>query len=152
MFITLVGKNDAGTYQVLVADPRLAYETLGEELPEGAMQQVFNDITAQLTQLGFEVIRNPMPMAYDDDVQKKIRYWYLATSNNVILQDSPKIVWIPTYGHGYWSKFAVTDDANRDIWQSLGYEVRQLPNFHPFAANLGAAHCITKVYQSGLIA
>ncbi len=149
MFITLVGKNGDGAYRVLVADPRLASEQLGEELPEGAMQPVFDDIAAQLTQLGFEVVRNPMPIVYDDDVERKERYWYFATSNNVILQDSPKIVWIPTYGHGYWSKLSITDNANRDIWHSLDYEVRQLPNFHPFAANLGAAHCITKYINRG---
>lgn len=149
MFVTLAGKNEAGKYRVLVADPKLAYEKLSEEPPEGTMQPVFDDIADQLGTLGYEVIRNPMPMAYDDDDNDKVRYWYFATSNNVILQDSEKKVWIPTYGHDHWSKLSVTDDANRDIWHSLGYEVEQLPNFHPFAANLGAAHCITKYLSRG---
>lgn len=144
MFITLAGRSENNIYTVLVADPNMAYEILNEEVPEGTMQPVFNDIANQLNTLGFNVIRNPMPMAYDDDDNKKRRYWYFATSNNVILQDSEKKVWIPTYGHDYWSNLSATDDANREIWRSLGYEVQQLPNFHPFAANLGAAHCITK--------
>lgn len=144
MFISLVGKNANGQYTVLVADPQLAADILNEPLPEGAMQEVFNDIAAQLTILGFNVIRNPIPMAYDDDDSEKTRYWYFATSNNVILQDTPKVVWIPTYGHGVWSSLAATDARNKEIWENLGYEVRQLADFHPFAANLGAAHCIKK--------
>ncbi|EDX82695.1 hypothetical protein S7335_997 [Synechococcus sp. PCC 7335] len=149
MFISLAGRNENGKYRVLVADPKSAYELLDKPLPEGAMQPVFDDISRQLKQLGFEVIRNPMPMAYDDDDANKTRYWYFATSNNVLLQDSPKIVWIPTYAHGFWADFSVTDEKNKEIWESLGYEVRQLPDFHPFAANLGAAHCITKYLQRG---
>lgn len=144
MFISLAGRDENGIYQILLADPGMAYELLNEGLPEGVMQPVFDDIEKQLNQLGFKVIRNPMPMAYDDDVTNKTRFWYFATSNNVILQDSPKTVWMPSYGHGHWSRLSVTDDMNRDIWQSLGYEVKLLPDFHPFAANLGAAHCISK--------
>lgn len=151
MFISLAGKNENGVYRVLVADPSMAYDLLNEEPPEGTMQPVFDDIANQLTTLGFEVIRNPMPMAYDDDDNKKVRYWYFATSNNVILQDADNKVWIPTYGHDHWSNLSVTDDANRDIWHSLGYEVNQLSNFHPFAANLGAAHCITKYLNRGAV-
>jgi hypothetical protein len=62
----------------------------------------------------------------------------------VLTQDDPRRVWIPTYGHGPWAKLAATDEANRRIWEGLGYEVQMLPDFHPFAANLGAAHCIKK--------
>jgi hypothetical protein len=32
----------------------------------------------------------------------------------------------------------------KEIWERLGFTVHQLPNFHPFAAKLGAAHCIKK--------
>ncbi len=144
MFISLAGRDEGGKYRVLVADPAMAASILGEPLPEGAMQDVFDDIATSLSEIGFEVIRNPMPMAYDDDDIDKKRYWYFATGNNVIVQDTPKKVWLPTYGHDQWSKLSVTDQKNKEIWESLGYSVEMLPNFHPFAANLGAAHCITK--------
>lgn len=149
MFITLVGRGEDGKYTVLVADPGMAADILGEQVPDGAMQTVFNDIAAGLATLGFNVIRNPIPMAYDDDVRERLRYWYFATANNVIVQDDPKRVWIPSYGHEQWSKLSATDDANRNIWQGLGYSVEMLADFHPFAANLGAAHCITKYLQRG---
>ena len=83
-------------------------------------------------------------MAYDDDDSEKRRFWYLATGNNVLTQDNPRRVWIPSYGHGPWAKLAATDALNKQIWRQLGYQVEMLPDFHPFAANLGAAHCIKK--------
>ncbi len=144
MFISLAGREGAGPYTVLVGDPQLAADTMNEPLPDGAMQDVFDDIARGLAEVGFNVVRNPLPMAYDDDDSDKLRYWYFATGNNVLTQDNPKKVWIPTYGHGPWSKLAATDAANQSIWQGLGYEVEMLPDFHPFAANLGAAHCIKK--------
>lgn len=145
MFISLVGRNDSnGKYQLMVADPKMAAEILEEEIIEGSMIDVFNDIADGLEEQGFEIIRNPMPLVYDDDDSEKTRYWYFATGNNVLLQDKPKTVWIPTYGHGNWKKLEKTDSKNVEIWESLGFTVNQLPNFHPFAANLGAAHCITK--------
>jgi hypothetical protein len=147
MFISLAGKDSSGKYVVLVGSPQMAADLLDEPLAEGAMQDVFDDIAAGLQALGFKVIRNPLPMAYDDDDSERTRYWYFATGNNVLTQDNPKKVWIPTYGHGYWTKVAVTDAENKRIWDSLGYTVEMLPDFHPFAANLGAAHCIKKYLE-----
>ena len=144
MFISLVGRDASGTYTVLVGDPRLAANILGTPLPDGAMQDVFDDIAEQLSLLDFNVIRNPLPLVYDDDDVARVRYWYFATSNNVIVQDSPKTVWLPTYGHGVWSSLSATDQRNKEIWEDLGYQVNLLADFHPFAANLGAAHCISK--------
>ena len=144
MFISLAGPRGTRPYTVLVGDPQLAADTLGEPLPDGAMAEVFDDIARGLEELGFNVIRTPLPMAYDDDDAERTRYWYFATGNNVLTQDQPQKVWIPSYGHGPWAKLAATDEAHRQIWDGLGYEVVMLPDFHPFAANLGAAHCIKK--------
>ncbi len=144
MFISLAGRTGTGPYTVLVGDPQLAADTLGESLPDGAMPEVFDDIARGLEELGFSVIRTPLPMAYDDDDAERTRYWYFATGNNVLTQDDPRRVWIPSYGHGPWSKLAATDEAIKQVWQDLGYTVEMLPDFHPFAANLGAAHCIKK--------
>jgi hypothetical protein len=51
---------------------------------------------------------------------------------------------MPSYGHGSYERLRVTDERNKEIWEGLGFEVRMLGDFHPFAANLGAAHCIKK--------
>jgi hypothetical protein len=150
MFISLAGAQDRRPYTVLVGDPQLAADTLDEPLPEGAMQSVFDDIALGLRELGFNVVRTPLPMAYDDDDVDRTRYWYFATGNNVLTQDSPKRVWIPSYGHGPWAKLAATDALHKRIWTDLGYEVVMLPDFHPFAANLGAAHCIKKYLGRGV--
>lgn len=149
MFISLAGRDRNGTYTILVGSPQMAADILSEPLPEGAMQNVFDDIAAGLESLGFNVVRNPLPMAYDDNDTKRVRYWYFATGNNVIIQDNPRKVWLPTYGHGPWTKFTATDAENRRIWEELGYSVEMLPDFHPFAAKLGAAHCIKKYLARG---
>ena len=145
MFVTLVGRGTEG-YELLVGDPRLAYETLGfDKLPEHAMADVFDDIAASLSGLGFVVRRNPLPIVYMDDPEVRERQWYFATSNNALVQNgSTKEVWLPTYGYGVWRDLEKTDQANKDLWESLGFTVHQLPDFHPFAENLGAVHCIKK--------
>jgi hypothetical protein len=79
---------------------------------------------------------------YADDVARRERWWYFATANNALL--SGATVYLPTYGHGAWPELAATDEANGRIWAGLGYEVVYLADFHPFAENLGAVHCIKK--------
>jgi hypothetical protein len=146
MFITLVGR-DAGRFQVLVGDPRLAAQTLEEPVSPNAMVEVFDNIAKGMSLLGFEVLRNPLPLVYVDDPDERVRRWYFATSNNCLVQNSKsdgKVVWLPTYGHGSWQKLSSTDLANKRIWEQRGFEVRLLGDFHPFAANLGALHCIKK--------
>lgn len=147
MFLSLAGRDSSGKFRVLVGDPSLAAKELGERPNPYAMQPVFDNIAAGLAKRGFSVVRNPLPLVYEDDAQNKVRSWYFATSNNCLVQidsQAKNIVWLPTYGHGNWKKLQVTDTANRSIWETLGFEVRQLGDFHPFAANLGALHCIKK--------
>ena len=43
----------------------------------------------------------------------------------------------------------MTDRGNREIWEGLGYAMRQLGDFHPFAPALGALHCIKKYLACG---
>jgi hypothetical protein len=142
MFISLAGRGADGRYRVLVGDPRAAAELLGVPLAAHAMAAVFDDIAAVLTRQGFDVIRNPLPLAYLDDTERLERLWYFATSNNALVADGT--VYLPTYGHGAWPELAATDQRNGEIWAGLGYQVRFLADFHPFAENLGAVHCIKK--------
>jgi hypothetical protein len=53
-------------------------------------------------------------------------------------------VWLPTYGHGPWADLRAVDDQNKQIWRRLRFTVKELADFHPFAQNLGAVHCIKK--------
>jgi hypothetical protein len=110
------------------------------------MVPIYNDIAGKISQMGFRVIRNPLPLVYQDDPSERMRYWYFATANNALVQveGQTKNVWLPTYGHGDWSELQATDAANRQIWEGLGFQVQMLEDFHPFAFNLGAVHCIKK--------
>jgi hypothetical protein len=142
MFVTLAGRGADGKYRVLVGDPRVAAATLGSDVPAHAMPEVFDDIAAGLRRQGFDVLRNPLPLVYADDTDRNERWWYFATANNALIGDG--VVYLPTYGHGAWPELAATDEANGRLWATLGYDVVYLGDFHPFAENLGAVHCIKK--------
>jgi hypothetical protein len=151
MFITLIGRErPGGKYRMLVGDPARAYDLLGGTPPAHAMRVVFDDIGKSLETLGFEVLRNPLPLVYVDDPEDKVRRWYFATANNALVQNTPtREVWLPTYGYGAWQELARTDEANREVWTNLGFTVHMLSDFHPFAENLGAVHCIKKYLARG---
>lgn len=147
MFLSLAGRDPgSGRYRVLVGSPAAAAELLGEQLPDHALALEFDSIARRLQRLGFDVIRTPLPRVYVDYPDARVRQWYFATSNNCLVEidGSSRRVWLPTYGHGPWAALAATDEANRGIWEGLGFEVVQLGDFHPFAQNLGALHCIKK--------
>ncbi|MDQ4097288.1 MAG: hypothetical protein M3144_05395 [Actinomycetota bacterium] len=147
MFITLVGRDEDGRYRVLVGDPALAAELLGETVRPHAMREVYDNVARGMERLGFSVTRNPLPLVYVDDPRARFRIWYFATSNNALVEigdDGQNRVLMPTYGHGVWSSLEVIDRRNREIFEGLGFEVVPLGDFHPFAENLGAVHCIKK--------
>ena len=142
MFITLAGRGRDGRYRVLVGDPSLAADLLGERVAPHAMRQVFDSVAGVLRRLGFDVVRNPLPLVYVDDPAERLRVWYFATANNALVE--PGRVILPTYGHGAWEALEVVDRANADLWRSLGYEVATLADCHPLAEALGSVHCIKK--------
>jgi hypothetical protein len=145
-FITLAGRGASGRNQLLVGDPAMASGTLGTDLPDHAMRAVFDDIAVQLDMAGFDVIRNPLPLVYQDNHISKARQWYFASANNALVEidGARKTVWLPTYGYGCWAALEATDRINEQIWRELGFSVRTLGDFHPFAVNLGALRCMTK--------
>jgi hypothetical protein len=171
MFVTLAGREADGRFRILVGDPRLAAKILGTKLPPHAMATAFDEIAARIAKhrREFVVTRNPLPCIYLDykalpdpprnpkpggpkTSTKKIvkRYWYFATANNALVENAGprrRRVWLPSYGYRIWESLRATDDANRKIWEDLGFEVTMLPNFHGFAENLGAVHCIKKYLE-----
>jgi hypothetical protein len=148
MFVSLAGRGADGRYRVLVGDPREAARLTGEPLQAHAMAPVFDDIARDLGRRGYDVARTPLPLVYADDPAARVRSWYFATSNNLLVHapaGERPTVFIPTYAHGpFAATLAATDRRNAEIWEGLGYDVVGLEDFHPFAINLGAAHCIKK--------
>lgn len=147
MFISLAGRGEDGRYRLVVGDPREAARIVGTALQPHAMAEIYDDIARQLVEQGFEVHRNPLPLVYADDEERRLRRWYFATSNNALVhrpKDGRPTVFLPTYGHGAFPELAATDAANEELWKGLGYDVVQLGDFHAFAVNLGAVHCIKK--------
>ena len=153
MFVALAGRGSDGRYRVIVGDPREAARLTREPLQAHAMAPVFDDIARVLAGRGYAVTRAPLPLVYADDVDARVRSWYFATSCNVLV-DAPAgkrpTVFIPTYAHGpFAGVLDATDRRNAEIWEELGYDVVALADFHPFASNLGAAHCIKKYLARG---
>ena len=153
MFVSLAGRGPDGRYRLLVGDPREAARLSGEPLQPHALAPVFDDVARALVRRGFAVTRTPLPLVYADDTDARLRSWYFATSNNVLVHapagERPS-VFIPTYAHGpFAERLAATDRRNAEIWEELGYDVVALGDFHPFASNLGAAHCIKKYLARG---
>ena len=147
MFVSLAGRGEDGRYRLLVGDPREAARLTGEPLQAHAMAPVFDDVARGLTARGYDVGRSPLPLVHQDDPQQRVRSWYFATSNNALVHapaGERPVVLLPTYGHGPFEALRATDDRHAEIWTELGYEVVGLADFHPFASNLGAAHCIKK--------
>lgn len=153
LFVSLAGRGPSGAYRLLVGSPALADSLLGREPVDHALQQHFDDVARSLADEGFDVVRNPLPLTYGDGrravdgVTRNVRLWYFAGANNCLVQIDPAAgdhVWLPTYGHGPWADLAVVDQANRRIWEGLGFVVHEVGDFHPFAQRLGALHCITK--------
>jgi hypothetical protein len=153
MFVSLAGRGADGRYRVLVGDPREAARLTGEPLQQHAMAAVFDDIARDLAGRGYAVTRTPLPLVYADDPDARVRSWYFATSSNVLVHapagERPS-VFIPTYAHGpFAGVLDATDARNAEIWEGLGHDVVALGDFHPFASNLGAAHCIKKYLRRG---
>jgi hypothetical protein len=153
MFVSLAGRGEDGRYRVLVGDPRAAARLTREPLQAHAIAPVFDDIARDLARRGYDVTRTPLPLVYADDPEARVRSWYFATSNNVLVHapaGERPTVYIPTYAHGPFAEvLAATDAANAEIWQGLGYDVVALADFHAFASYLGAAHCIKKYLARG---
>jgi hypothetical protein len=190
MFLTLAGRDQNSSYQILVADPSLSPATPWSASGAGySMQNVFDNIANNLLASGYTVIRNPLPLTFTSRMlnvsvfnrpndpelyaiyttltsagvaQVELRSWYFATANNALVQSTTdaenRKVWLPTYGHNLqapgtlekdYSYLQASDNANKQIWENLGFHVEMLPSFHRLARGLGAVHCIQKYVSRG---
>jgi hypothetical protein len=184
-FITLAGRGNDGRYRILLGDPRLAAELVGDErVSDGArlLSDGFDEVADWFArQPEFDVIRNPLPIVHSEDsgllswsrnsiarefagvdgiddvvasmIQRDlrklpVRRWYFATQNSAITledADGRRTVLLPTYANGTWRCLAPAERRNAEIWRSLGFQVLELSDFHPFAQSHGSAHCVFKV-------
>lgn len=152
MFMTLAGPGADGREQILVGDPAMAGEILETPLHPLALAAQLDGIADDLIARGFAVIRNPLPMIYMDDVKKRVRTWFYASSNNVLVQKSAQkvnAVWMSEYGHDHWPELSKTDVCNAKIWEKLGFKVHMIPGGQRLAENLGGLHCLTNVLKRG---
>lgn len=146
-FVSLAGRNETGEYIVIVGFPIASTPSL-EYLIKSLKDQI--DIIAKsLRKKGFVVLRNPFPL-----VRKHIDEgpYYPCLYNNAIVEitGKKKRVWLPTFAHDKWKSILIDfEKDNIDLWQSLGFEVIQLMNFHPFIENRGAVNCIVKQLERG---
>jgi hypothetical protein len=178
MFLTPAGRGPSGRYRLLVGDPSLGPAAPSPSATGYNMQRVYDAIAKSL-ETRFEILRNPLPLTFhsekipvsalnqpqDPDLyaiyeeltnaglsEVDLRSWYFATANNALVQNDPadRRVWLPTYGHGAtYTYLQASDKVNRQLWESLGYRVTELPSFHRLARGLGAVHCIQKYLARG---
>jgi hypothetical protein len=59
MFVTLIGRNNAGEFSVLVGSPTLGEALSGESSPQN-LAHAYDGIASDLKAAGFDVIRNPL--------------------------------------------------------------------------------------------
>ena len=147
MFLTLAGKGADGRERILVGDPAMAAEMLGLPPHPRCLAERFDTVAEDLAARGFAITRNPLPMIYMDEPEKRRRIWHYASSNNALVQRGPDIVWLPAYGHDNWQELETTDRRNREIWESLGFEPRMISQAQKLAENLGGLHCLTNVLR-----
>ena len=143
MFMMPVGHNT-----ILVGDPRLAREAMGDQplgedvMPPGldlsdATQQNFDAVARRCEAAGYRVVRIPVVPGLDGRT-------YL-TYLNVILdeRDEARIVYMPVYHH-----VAALNAAAGEVWRQLGYLVRPVDCSTAYKHG-GSLRCLVNVVSRG---
>ena len=170
LFITPAGKDEFGRYRLLIGNPIYKGK---QNLPifRYSAEQIEMLVSHLENYSDLVIYRNPLPLSFADSTDKngkKRRVWFFASYNNCLVQwdTNPHncCVWLPSYGYdssnewcgykraGEHDKYGRNrpdlkeyDEANEQLWRSLGFEVIKLTNYLPLAVNRGAVRCITKV-------
>lgn len=142
-FVSVTGLYRNGRPLLLVAEPCLT-DGLESRLVDQARQQLDASVVFLESQ-GFSVIRNPVPFVVTPDSGKRLARLY----NNVVLENAVRpgrtrpLVWLAQFGDV--EDVAGFDEANRLIWQDLGFEVIGVPGWSHLASRNGALRCASKV-------
>ena len=148
LFVSPAGTASDGRPRWLVGCPRLGADVLGLPLLDHADADLFDAVAAHLAGSGAEVIRNPQPLFWSDRTDARVRTWHHLPVNNVLAEitaSGDATVWLPAFGERQWPELRRVDEANRDIWQSLGFEVIPVPGCLALAERRGALRCMCNV-------
>jgi hypothetical protein len=148
LFIAPAGTTPGGRPRFLVGCPRLGAKLLDHPILDHALAPAFDEIAGQLKAAGAEVIRNPLPLIWMDEPEKRHRTWFHLPANNVLVEDCGRgrsRVFLPCFAQDHWQELERIDAANAAIWEDLGFEVISIPDLLPLAENRGALHCMCKV-------
>jgi hypothetical protein len=130
LVVSVTGRKNAGKNVLLVA------ELVPSERPGGAERALgagLNALAKYLASCGFEVRRNPTRYISGE----------LLGYNNVILQTSPDRVRMPSFAIDDGSR--ELDIRNKEIWQSLGFEVLLIDGWFAYTGTGGSLRCATNV-------
>lgn len=156
MYVTLVGRTEPeAPFVVMVGDPAMATDLMGGSTwvpglgQDPTRQLEFDAVANQLTDAGFEVIRNPLPLVYEDSTSSTTRKYYFASYNNAIVQRNPDRVLLPSYVDASSQELKAVEAHQILQWEKLGFEVILLADMNAFALAGGAANCIKNVLARG---
>lgn len=147
LFISPAGTGPSGQPRWLVGCPRLGAEVLGVELVDHADAVLFDEIADCLRSNGCEVVRNPQPVIWTDQLEQKLRTWFHLPVNNVLVEIArpDASVWMPCFQSEAWPELSAVDAVNKALWQSLGFQVHLVHNCLPLAERRGALRCMCNV-------
>ncbi|MEM6622991.1 MAG: hypothetical protein AAF674_12230 [Pseudomonadota bacterium] len=148
LFVTPAGRDARARARFLVGCPRRGAEALGQECLPHALADAFDEIAEQLHREGANVVRNPLPLVWKDDPQRKRRTWFHLPTNNVIIDDGGKegrTVLLPCFADESWPSLAEIDSMNAAIWAWMGYSVVRIPYMLSLAEGFGGPRRIVQV-------
>lgn len=142
MFISITGERIEDKPIIMVAQ-FIALTPIHAKIAAG-LEQVLSEIINKQLRPYFWVLRNPVPILWSGPSPYGNQYYGMY--NNCLIENTPirKNVWIPSFHFGYDESLEAFDEINKKLWESLQFEVTLIQaNFHKFAQNRGALHCLT---------
>ncbi len=152
LYLSLTGQRRQGRYLILLGrceqvcgsaapDPDLARSVAG-------MNAYLDAVENQLTEAGFAVERNPIPVLQMRNANES----YLCAYNNClteVVDGAQPVVWLARLSYGqankdYYENLLTLERANIERWEQAGFEVRMVDaDFHTILDDQGSLHCIT---------
>lgn len=80
-----------------------------------------------------------------------VRFWRAASQNSCLVfrHDGKDKVLLPTFAHGSNRSLARSEEFNRRLWQSMGFDSIEIPDCAPFAERNASLHCMLKLISYG---
>lgn len=152
LYLSLTGQRREGRYLILLGR---CEQVCGSAAPDpdlarsvAQMNAYLDAVENQLTDAGFAVERNPIPVLQMRNTDES----YLCAYNNCLTEvadGARPAVWLARLSFGqenkdYYEALLRLERANIDRWEQAGFEVRMVDaNFHSILDDQGSLHCIT---------